>query len=371
MWAYWILFLIPAVAAYSSRPLRNVRADGTRRIRVDAGWWLVMLAIAAMIGFRDRVGGDWFNYFNYLFRAQQLSVPEALLRSDPGYEVLNVLSVQMGLGIVGVNLFCGIAFALGLVLYVRSMPRPWLALAVAIPYMTVVVSMGYSRQGVALGFALIGLVALGRERFLWFVFWVFVAATFHRSAVFLLAVALLTLLTLDLRKIYKLGALLLVAPLMYVAFLEGRTDRIVAQYIDAEMQSGGAFLRLLMNVIPAMLLLYYRRRFVIAAGERRVYMVMSLLAIASFLALIGGLLPSTALDRTALYLLPLQVYVFSHLPDALGRRGKLNQDIVALILAFYAAVLFVWLNFATYSHWWQPYRMFPPLDVMEAYQQRR
>jgi hypothetical protein len=368
MWPYWIMFFIPAMVAYTSKPLRNIRLDGARRIKVDAAWLLVMLAIAFLIGFRDRVGGDWFNYFNYLFRAQNMSVAEALQRSDPGYELLNVLSVQIGLGIVGVNLFCGFFFALGLVLYCRSMPRPWLALAVAIPYMTVVVSMGYSRQGVALGFALIGLVALGRERFLWFVFWIVVAAAFHLSAVLLISIALLTL---NFRKIHNLPVLLLVVPLMYSAFLEGRTVRLVEQYIDAEMASGGAFLRLLMNVVPAILFLKYRKRLAIAAGERRLYAVMALMAVVSFLALIGGLIPSTALDRTALYLLPLQVYVFSHLPDALGKQGGLNQAIVFGILAFYAIVLFVWLNFGTFSRWWLPYRMFPPLDIFEAVQQRR
>jgi hypothetical protein len=368
MWPYWILFLIPATIAYTSKPLLNMRIDGVRHVKVDAGWLFVTFAISLMIGLRDRVGGDWFNYFNYLFRAQNMSVREALLRADPGYEILNVLSVQMGLGIVGVNLFCGFVFALGLVLYCRSMPRPWLALAVAIPYMTVVVSMGYSRQGVALGFALIGLVALGRERFLWFVFWIFLAATFHRSAVLLIGLALLTL---NFRKFSNLPILFLAASLMYSAFLEGRTDQLVAVYIDAEMESGGAFIRLLMNAVPAIIFLKYRKRLMIAVGERRLYTIMAFGAVASFLALVGGLIPSTALDRTALYLLPLQVYVFSHLPDALGKQGALNQPIVMGILVFYAVVLFVWLNFGNFSKWWLPYRMFPTIDVMEAVQQRR
>lgn len=368
MWPYWILYLIPAMAAFAAKPLRNIQLNRTRRIKVDPQWVLVLVLITLMIGLRDRVGGDWFNYFHYLFRAQNLSLAEALLRSDPGYEILNVLSVRMRLGLYGVNLFCGLVFALGLVVYCRSLPRPWLALAVAIPYMTVVVSMGYSRQGVALGFVLIGLVALGRERILWFVFWIVLASAFHRSAVLLISMALLTL---NFRKIQNLPVLLFAATVMYVAFLQGRTDRLVEQYIEREMESGGALLRLLMNLLPAVLFLRYRMRFVISRGEHRLYTVMSLLAVASFLALISGLIPSTALDRTALYMIPLQVYVLSHLPDVLGRQEGQNQPIVTGILVFYATVLFVWLNFATFSHRWQPYRMFPPIDVFEAYQERR
>lgn len=368
MWPYWVLFLIPALAAVAAQPAQNVKADGTRSARIGGLWTLILILIALMIGFRDRVGGDWFAYVRHLFEAEALTYMEAMYKSDPGYNLLNVFSLQMGLGIVGVNLVCGFVFSLGLVLYAQSMPRPWLALAVAIPYMTIVVSMGYSRQGVALGFALIGLVALGRQRLLWFIFWVFVAATFHRSAVILISIPLLTMNFRSFGRIPVLGA---VVVLMYMALLEGKTDQFVEQYLTNEMQSDGAFIRLLMNVIPALLFVLFRKRFDVSRGERGVYLVMSLLAVVSFVVLVAGLVPSTALDRIALYLIPLQVYVFANLPDAFGRLSGQKQFIVFLIISYYALVLFVWLNFANFSHWWQPYRMFPPLDIEEAYYMRR
>lgn len=368
MWPYWLFFAVPALTALVAAPLRNQRRDGSRRLTVNMLWIGIMLVITALIGFRDRVGGDWFNYFNYIFQAEYLTLADVLTRSDPGYWALNVISIDLGLGVVGINLFCGLVFALGLVIYARSMPRPWLALAVAIPYMTVVVAMGYSRQGIALGFALIGLVALGRRRFLWFAFWIFLATAFHRSAVLLLGIALLTL---DFRRLYNLPLLGLIGMLMYSAFLEDATERLIENYIDEAMESSGAFIRLLMNVVPGVLFLRYRRRLMISVGERKVYTVMALLAVASFAALLLGLVPSTALDRMGLYLIPLQIFVFSHLPDGMGRRGGVNQGIVFLILLFYAATLFVWLNFATHSRFWLPYRMFPPLDILEAAGQRR
>lgn len=368
MLVYWTLFLVPALVALSAKPLQNVRSDGARKISIDPIWFLVVLTLIVLIGFRDRVGGDWFNYFHYLFRAEYMTFSEALQRSDPAYEILNILSLQLGLGVVGVNIFCGTVFATGLVVYVRSMPRPWLALAVAIPYMTVVVSMGYARQGVALGFALIGLVALSRERFIWFAFWVMLAATFHRSAVLLIGIALLNL---DFRKIWNLPILLGIAFVMYVAFLEDNTDNLVEQYITNQMQSDGAFVRLLMNVIPAILFVIHRKKFDISRGERKTYFIISIFAVVSFFGLLAGVLPSTAIDRMALYIIPLQVFVFANLPDALGGSNSRKTNITFLILLFYALALFVWLNFANFSHWWLPYRMFPPLDVYEAEQMLR
>lgn len=368
MWPYWILFLIPALTAAFAKPVDAVRVDGTRDVKIGTLWLLIVIALTLMIGLRDRVGGDWFAYFRYLLRAENLMYAEALILPDPAYEIINILSVRMGMGVVGVNLFCGFVFSLGLVVYARSMPRPWLALAVSIPYMTVVVSMGYSRQGVALGFALIGLVALGRKRFIWFAFWVFLAAMFHRSAVVLISISLLTL---DLRSYKNLPVLIAVAVLMYMAFLEGKTDQLTEQYLENQMQSDGAFIRLLMNVVPAALFLIFRKRLNISQGERKVYLIMAFVAVISFIALVSGALPSTALDRMNLYMIPLQVFVLSHLPDSLGRTKGQRQFIVLTILFAYALVLFVWLNFANFSHWWQPYRMFPPLDIHEAYEMTR
>ena len=59
-------------------------------------------------------------------------------------------------------------------------------LAVAIPYLIIVVVVGYTRQGTAIGFELLALRALMGRRFFPFILWVAVAATFHRSAVVLL-----------------------------------------------------------------------------------------------------------------------------------------------------------------------------------------
>ena len=76
------------------------------------------------------------------------------------------------------------------------------------------------------------------------------------------------------------------------------------------------------------------------------------------LACVGWLMvspSSTAVDRVALYLIPLQLFVFSRLPDLMGRGRGLRNWVMAVV-AYYTAVLFVWLNFATHSQYWLPYQ---------------
>jgi hypothetical protein len=58
-------------------------------------------------------------------------------------------------------------------------------------------------------------------------------------------------------------------------------------------------------------------------------------------------------------MLPLQLVVFSHLPDVLGRRGGRNDAVVAGVVVYYAAVLFVWLNYAGHAFAWVPYQFYP------------
>ena len=63
MLPYWLFFLVPALAALASGPLMRVKADGTRPLRIDAIWLLMIVALSLVIGFRYDVGGDWGNYF--------------------------------------------------------------------------------------------------------------------------------------------------------------------------------------------------------------------------------------------------------------------------------------------------------------------
>jgi hypothetical protein len=84
---------------------------------------------------------------------------------------------------------------------------------------------------------------------------------------------------------------------------------------------------------------------------------MALLAVAS----LGWLLvspSSTAVDRIALYLIPLQLYVFPRLPDLMTKEPKGKRVWVGLILAYYACVQFVWLLYANNARSWLPYKAY-------------
>jgi len=131
---------------------------------------------------------------------------------------------------------------------------------------------------------------------------------------------------------------------------------MLREYQDGNFVSSGTLIRLTMNVVPAALFFLFYKRIRMRAAEKKLWGTMSIISFVLFAAffLINR---STALDRIALYLIPLQIVVFSHLPDILGRPGRRNQAIVLGVLLYYGAVLFVWLNFATNSRYWIPYQI--------------
>jgi hypothetical protein len=113
-----------------------------------------------------------------------------------------------------------------------------------------------------------------------------------------------------------------------------------------------------MNAIPAALLLLWSRRFLLDPQAMRLWRWMAVLSLGLLFMLVVSP-SSTAVDRIALYMLPLQMVVFAYLPEVVGSRQRSNQKWVAAIVLYYALVQFVWLNFAVHASGWLPYRFYP------------
>ena len=345
MWPYWLMFLVPAwgVLAPGRLPERQSRVM----------WILVGIMFAVVMGFRDETGGDWITYLPYFQDLSRLDFSDAVGKGDPGYALLNWVIGRAGGSIYHVNLFCAAVMMWGTVVFSRAQPNPWLALLAAVPYMLIVVGMGYTRQGVALGFALLGLTALGNGRVRMFVIWVAIGATFHKSAVLLLPIAALAAS----RNRIITGALVAVATgMLYYLLLADSSEVLWTNYVKANYQSQGGIIRVLMNVVPALLLCAFRKQIAPDLQERKLWLWVAVFALAC-LPLVS--LASTAVDRVALYLIPLQLFVFSRMPR-LANTVRVRTPIVLGVVGYYAAVLFVWLNFAVHSKYWLPYRIANP-----------
>lgn len=354
MLPYWILFLIPVGFAAS-----RARTDPSAGKRWSLLWWAMYIWLVLAIGLRHEVGGDWLTYAEHILDASGFGLFDLLnargVKGDPAYDVLNWLAAELGLGPYFVNTVCAAGFSWGLLAFCRNQPRPWLALVVAIPYLVTVVAMGYTRQSVAIGLAMLALVALSEQKFVRFVVFVVLAATFHKSAVILMPLAALAATR---NRIWTMAWVGLVTFAFYGLFLQESVENLKVNYLEAEYESSGAAIRIAMNAVPALLFLAFRRHFAMPAAERSFWTWMALGGLA-FVPLLILSPSSTAVDRVALYWIPIQLFVLSRLPNAIGHPTGRNDLWVCLIVAYSAAVMFVWLFFATHAYAWLPYQFYP------------
>ena len=314
---------------------------------------LFFILLIFLIGFRYQVGGDWYSYLDHYNTLENIPFKNIFQYGfDPGHAIVNWIMGKYKLSIYGVNFIYALIFTIGLFIFSMQQPNPFLALAVAFPYLVLVVAMGYSRQSVAIGFFMIALTNMQKQNFWKYVFWVFMAALFHKTALVLLPFALFIKKE---KKSWWLYVIILV-PAFYGGwnmFIEPHLEHLVNIYVGRHKESSGALIRVLMNSIPAILFIINRKKM------KRIYSVdykfWLLISIVSISVLFFLSISSTVVDRLSLYLIPLQLLVYSRLP--IVYRNKISPKIIKiLIIGFYGIVLFVWLNFASHANTWIPYQ---------------
>lgn len=362
MVVYWLIFAIFALGAYSyasrlSRvgvlPVSGPMAAAVNRR--SASLFFAALAVTVIIGLRYRVGGDWGNYVSILrYQALQELGPALLSsRQELAYTFVNWLASRLGAGLWLVNLLCAIPFTYGLFQLCRQQPNPWLGLLVATPFLIIVVGMGYTRQAAALGCLMVGLSRIVDGRPRWqFVLWALLGALFHRTVLVFLPVMFVAGAK---NKFISYLLVLATVVLAYYTVLHGALDVYQAGYIREQYNAAGAAVRVLMDVLPALIVLLSRDRFYWSAEEKAVWRTYAILCIVA-----GAALPfihsSVIVDRLAIYLIPIQIFAYARIGYCFGliRRGWLMWTTGAVIYS--AAVLFTWLNYAVNSPTWIPYR---------------
>jgi len=308
------------------------------------------LFLIILTGLRHEVGGDWFPYLNQYNRfVPNMTYTQSLVHNDPFFWLISRLNYDLGWGVYGINLMIAIIFIIGLYRLLKQQPNPWLGLAVAFPYLIIVVSMGYTRQAAAIGFIMLGISYLKEGKFWRFILSVFFATTFHKTAVIMIGIGMFQK---GKGRIFKIIATLFLGMGLWSAFLAEDQAALIQNYIVAQMESSGALIRVMMNIIPAFILFYTRKRWNKLFND---YNFWKFIALASILSLPLLSISSTVVDRISLYFIPLQIVVFSRLPLLLEKKIK-KKRIKLLILVYYFTVLSVWLMMGTFSFCWLPYQ---------------
>lgn len=347
MLIYWTMFAVPALSAM----VTGVQGASVQR-QLRIAHLLLLLAFMIVIGFRYEVGGDWFNYERIVDYISGETFGYTMKTGDMGFGFVAWVSTRIGFGATGPTFFCGAVLVYGLWRFGQTLAQPWLALTAAVPYLVIVVGMGYVRQSAAIGFLLLALIQFDRGSITRFGQWMLMAILFHVSALCVLPLAGIALVR---KRPLAFIPLALVGVVLFFFLLRPRLDGFYENYVVAEYDSSGALIRLVMNAVPAILFLLYRGRFVISENGRALWTILSGLALA--LVVLVFLSPATtAIDRVGLYCIPLQLFVFGNIVPLVARKGMGQALFTFAIIVYYSAVMFVWLNYAKHAEFWLPYR---------------
>ena len=350
MLVYWAMFAVPALSAF----LGDAQQPGALR-RQQVGLGLLLLAFVILVGARYEVGGDWFAYEEIVEFVRHEKLSTSLEHGDPGFQIVTWVMTRLGFGSVGPSSFCGAILIYGIWRFIKPMPDPWLALTAAVPYLIIVVGMGYVRQGAAIGFILLAILQFEQSRWFHFCKWFALAVMFHVSSLAVLPIAALVIVR---KQPLAFVPVAIAGATLYALLLAPRMDRLYNNYIVAEYDSSGALVRLAMNAVPAVLFLVLRKRFSTTDTARAWWALIALLSL--FLVVLVLTSPATtALDRIGLYCIPIQLFVFGNLSTVCTTTVQGRRLLTFSVITYYAAAMFIWLNYATHSSSWIPYRFQP------------
>jgi hypothetical protein len=344
MLSYWILLAAPIISGLAPYKLHGAAAR--------VGVWLAAIGLVAFIGLRFVVGCDWYNYIAALYDLNYTNPIEAMqVAQDPGYGLLEWLSLNIGTNIYGVNFVCGLIFTWGLFAFCSRQPLPWLTVVVAVPMLIIVVSMGFTRQGAAIGFLMLALSAFEDKSLRRFLIYVALATTFHKTAVIMAPLAIF----IDPKRV--VGPLVIggaVTGVLVIAFVSAKLDSLTHNYIgNAEWEGEGAaaIYRLGLNLAAAVAFFLFNKRWRQRYDDARLYFILSCAAAVAFPF---TFIEPVAADRMGLYLLPYQAAVIGRLPDLFDRKRVGIPITIAAVIGS-AALMTVWFLFANNSWCWRPY----------------
>jgi hypothetical protein len=341
---YWAMLLLPL--AFSIHPVK-FDAD-TRRLSL----WLFSIVFILLIGLRHDVGGDWARYISIYeyHKGTDLDFSQ-FISGDYAYETIHWFSLNYLNGVYATNFICSIIFVSGLIRFCRTMPLPWLALFASVPFLVIVVSMGYTRQSAAMGFLLWALVDLIKGKTLKYYVYIAIGSLFHKTLLMMMPIGY----------IYNLNYIRIASLITFVSIflfflyflLIEKIEHMLYYYVQIDyMYSGGAFVRVFISFIASIVFFIYRKEFKEKFhGEKLWYMF----AVVNIFLLPLAYFYSTFADRIAIFFLPIQLVVLSSVPILIKSRS-LKSVFLLCAITLYISSLFIWLNFGNHSNNWIPYQ---------------
>lgn len=303
------------------------------------------------IGLRYQVGGDWDSYLLIYQLHNNLPFKDAIFISDPAYSLLNFVSIKLGFQeIFFVNFICSTLVCLFLYLSFLKLRKYWYCLLIYFPYHILAVSLGYTRQSVAIAISIYSFILLLENKKIAFVFCVLLAALFHSSAIFFIIFLFLNILNENkyLRLIYSYFSFIII---FFVLYLSNKNQLNSYVSSESEISSSGVLMRLSAHIIPVFIYFIYRKFLI----EKQLSVYLDYVLYLIFICFILSFSFSTLADRLNLYLVVFDLIVVCSLVDVIKTSNR--RLLIYSIVAYYSIFIFIWIYYGNYTiEAWLPYR---------------
>ncbi len=310
---------------------------------------LFLFVLIIFIGLRYEVGGDWFQYLAMFDQIQN-----NIFRTDIGYSLINLFSNSLGMGIYGVNFISALLFLYGLYTFFNTFKIKYsYGLLISFPYLIMIVSMGYTRQAIALGMLMVVYSAIYKKQVFKSVLFFILAILFHKSAI-LGSIVFFT--NQNIPKKYLITMFLFIVSILVLLFTLLQNELLIMWrvYVLDAMKSSGGIIRVGLNILASILFFIYYSKWMKFYDDAYIWKLFAYISLVMFIVLLvtGS---STMVDRVMLYFYPLQIIVFSRVVYLIKNK-QLKQIYFLALVSLYSGVLFVWLLFASHKFSWIPYR---------------
>lgn len=311
---------------------------------------LFFLFLFVFIGLRFKVGGDWDNYLVLYENFKYLNFKEALFFFEPGYSLFNILGNFLQIrDIWFVNLCSSALVCIFLFITFIKLEKYWLCLLIYYPYHILAVSLGYTRQSIAVAILLYAFLKLLQNNKIKFLVFLLIAVCFHKTAI--IFILFYPLLFIKGKKVliilYEIFSLILITLILYISSLNESTV-----YTSEELNSSGVFLRLSLHIIPV--ISYFLLRNKVFKLDKS-YLFLDYFVLLIFYCFCLSFLFSTLADRFNLYLIFFDIYVLVAFYHNLL---IINRKILIFILTlFFTSFIYIWmLNSVLVAIAWLPYQ---------------
>ena len=324
-------------------------------------WIFSIFFLSIFIGLRFKIGGDWDIYKNFFLhfndKNNELNFSD-YLNHGVIFVFINKIAYYLGIQFVGVNLLLALIFMHSLSNFIKDSDNRWLALAISVPIIILILAMGYMRQGLAFAFSLYLIRNLENKKLLLAYISLIFAILSHNSAIILSIFILLYVIYY--RKYFQLVTLILI-PTFFVLLFFNKFSHLLFYYVGSgqHMFSFGSIPRSLMIVMVATLFLILKNRYLDMTNYQFFfYKWISYLIIIMFPF---SIVASVATDRMLLYLysLKLALISFAKLKDV-----KINI-IIFILVSIYFFYLVVWSFYGVNSFSWLPYNFLDFNDTIK------